>query len=86
MNSPARATWVRRLLIIGGVLIAIAATIAWFARPAPVDVVVAEVARGKVESSIANTRAGAVEACQRAKLSTITGGRIDMLAVKEGDR
>ncbi|HEU0201820.1 MAG TPA: efflux RND transporter periplasmic adaptor subunit, partial [Burkholderiaceae bacterium] len=86
MNSPARAMWVRRLLIIGGVLIAVGAAIAWFARPDPIAVVVAEVARGKVESSIANTRAGAVEACQRAKLSTITGGRIDMLAVKEGDR
>jgi HlyD family secretion protein len=27
-----------------------------------------------------------IEACQRTKLSTITGGRIEVLAVKEGDR
>jgi len=45
-----------------------------------------EVDRGKVESTIANTRAGTVEACQRTKLSTILGGRIEILAVKEGDR
>jgi HlyD family secretion protein len=47
---------------------------------------VAEIDRGKVESSIANTRAGTVEACQRTKLSTIVGGRIEILAVKEGDQ
>jgi HlyD family secretion protein len=41
--------------------------------------------RGRVESSIANTRAGSVDACQRTKLSTILGGRIEYLGVKEGD-
>ncbi len=45
-----------------------------------------EIDRGKVESSIANTRAGTVEACLRTRLSTIMGGRIEVLAVKEGDR
>ncbi len=44
-----------------------------------------EIDRGRVESSIANTRAGTVDACQRTKLSTIMGGRIEVLAVKEGD-
>ncbi|MCC4119070.1 biotin/lipoyl-binding protein, partial [Aromatoleum toluclasticum] len=29
---------------------------------------------------------GEIEACQRTKLSTIIGGRIDYLGVKEGDR
>jgi HlyD family secretion protein len=48
-------------------------------------VAVREIDRGKVEASIANTRAGTVEACLRTKLSTITGGRIEVLAVKEGD-
>jgi HlyD family secretion protein len=41
---------------------------------------------GKVEATLANTRAGTVEACQRTKLSTIMGGRIEVLNVKEGDR
>ena len=55
-------------------------------RPPPIPVVLTEIGRGKVESTIANTRAGTVEACQRTKLSTIIGGRIEVLDVKEGDR
>jgi HlyD family secretion protein len=58
----------------------------WANRPKPIAVAVAEIDQGKVESSIANTRAGTVEACQRTKLSTIVGGRIEVLAVKEGDQ
>jgi HlyD family secretion protein len=42
--------------------------------------------RGKVEATVVNTRAGTVEACQRTKLSTIMGGRIEYLGVKEGDK
>jgi HlyD family secretion protein len=42
--------------------------------------------RGRVESTVVNTRAGTVEACQRTKLSTIMGGRIEYLGVKEGDK
>ena len=64
----------------------IAGSLFWINRPKPVTVVVSEVARGEVEASIANTRAGTVEACQRTKLSTIIGGRIEYLGVKEGDR
>lgn len=64
----------------------IAGSLFWINRPKPVTIVVSEVARGAVEASIANTRAGTVEACQRTKLSTIIGGRIEYLGVKEGDR
>ena len=64
----------------------IAGSLFWINRPKPVTVVVSEIARGEVEASIANTRAGTVEACQRTKLSTIIGGRIEYLGVKEGDR
>jgi HlyD family secretion protein len=51
-----------------------------------VTVVLKAVDRGNVESTMANTRAGTVEACQRTKLSTIMGGRIEVLGVKEGDK
>ena len=64
----------------------IAGSLFWINRPKPITVVVSEVAHGEVEASIANTRAGTVEACQRTKLSTIIGGRIEYLGVKEGDR
>ena len=76
----------RRLLIVLLVIAAVALLFWWLGRPKPIAVTVHEVTRGKVESSIANTRAGTVEACQRTKLSTIMGGRIEVLAVKEGDR
>lgn len=58
----------------------------WFSRPKPMPVVLKEVTEGRVEATLANTRAGTVEACQRTKLSTIIGGRIEYLGVKEGDR
>ncbi len=76
----------RRSLFVIVVLCLVVAAFWWFTRPTPVAVLVKEIDRGKVESSIANTRAGSVEACLRTKLSTIVGGRIEILAVKEGDR
>ena len=76
----------RRVLIILLAVAGVAGIIGWISRPKPVSVLAHTIDRGKVESSIANTRAGTVEACQRTKLSTIMGGRIEILAVKEGDR
>ena len=77
---------IRRSLIALVVIALVAAAFWWIGRPKPISVAIREIDRGKVESSIANTRAGTVEACQRTKLSTIMGGRIELLAVKEGDR
>ncbi len=76
---------IRRLLIALAVIAIVAALFWWLGRPKPIAVVVKEIDRGKVESSIANTRAGTVEACLRTKLSTILGGRIELLPVREGD-
>ena len=77
---------IRRSLIALVVIALVAAAFWWIGRPKPISVAIREIDRGKVESSIANTRAGTVDACQRTKLSTIMGGRIEILAVKEGDR
>ncbi len=77
---------VRRVLVALALLLGIAAALWWIGRPKPVAVTFGEVDRGRVESTVANTRAGTVEACQRTRLSTILGGRIETLAVKEGDR
>ena len=55
-------------------------------RPQPIPVTLSTVETGLVESTLANTRAGSVEACLRTKLSTIAGGRIEYLGVKEGDQ
>jgi HlyD family secretion protein len=75
----------RRIVIIITLVIATAAAFWWFKRPQAIAVALVEVARGKVESSVANTRAGSVEACQRTRLSPISGGRIAYLGVKKGD-
>ncbi|MFW5395062.1 MAG: HlyD family secretion protein [Candidatus Accumulibacter regalis] len=77
---------IRRLLLAVPVVVLIGGGVWWATRPEPVAVVFREIERGLVESTIANTRAGTIEACQRTKLSTITGGRIEVLAVREGDR
>ncbi len=75
----------RRILVFLLLLASAGGIVWWMSRPKPVMVQLAEVNTGKVESSIANTRAGTVEACQRTKLSPIIGGRIVYLGVKEGD-
>jgi HlyD family secretion protein len=75
-----------RLLFLLLSAVALGLLLWWFMRPQPVPVRLHAVAAGKVEATLANTRAGTVEACQRTKLSTILGGRIEYLGVKEGDR
>ena len=62
-----------------------AAAIGWFARPDPVAVVVEPVARGDVRDTVANTRAGTIEACRRAGISPRLGGQIARMPVSEGD-
>lgn len=76
----------RRIAVVVAIVAVLGLAFAWFTRPKPIPVVLKEVARGRVEATLANTRAGTVEACQRTKLSTIMGGRIEYLGVKEGDR
>ena len=86
MQIASNRPWLRRSLIAVVLVVAVAAAVWWIGRPKPIPVVVTEAARGRVEATIANTRAGTVEACQRTKLSPIMGGRIEVLKVKEGDK
>jgi len=84
-DGPALKT-LRRLLfwtlLLGGfVLGAVLLT-----REQPPTVTVHKVARGVVEATVANTRAGTVQANRRAKLAPSTGGQVQRLLVKEGDR
>jgi HlyD family secretion protein len=76
----------RRIIVVVAILIVLGGTYAFLTRPKAIPVTLKEVATGKVEATLANTRAGTVEACQRTKLSTIIGGRIEFLGVKEGDK
>ncbi len=54
-------------------------------RPEPLEVAVKAVSRGAVERTVANTRAGTLEACRRAKLSPSVGGQIASLPIRDGD-
>jgi HlyD family secretion protein len=77
----------RRWALIVVVLVAAAAALIWFfSRAKPLAVVLTTAERGPVEATVANTRAGTVTACRRAKLAPRSGGQIARLNVKEGDR
>ncbi|WP_310448190.1 efflux RND transporter periplasmic adaptor subunit [Thiobacillus sp.] len=75
-----------RLALILLILAALAYAGWHFTRPQPPEVELATVARGTVESTVVNTRAGTIKACRRAKLAPVSGGQIVKLWVKEGER
>jgi HlyD family secretion protein len=75
----------RRLIFILLIIAGIVTSFWWLSQPKPIAVTLVDVGLGKVEASVANTRAGSVEACQRTRLSPISGGRIAYLGVKKGD-
>ncbi len=84
LQQRGRATW--RLLVLLAVLAASVFSI-WFAtRPTPIAVLLQEVDRGLVEASVANTRAGTIEACERAKMAPPSGGQVAQINVAKGDR
>jgi len=86
-NDPARRRRFALRLGIPLVVAGLAAGALWYAtRPKPVTVVVAQADVGRVENTVANTRAGSVMSCRRAKLAPPAGGRIERLNVREGDR
>ncbi len=68
----------RRIFIILASIAVVSIAFWWFTRTQPIAVTL-------VEASVANTRAGSVEACQRTRLSPISGGRIAFLGIKKGD-
>ncbi len=75
-----------RKLIAVLVVVAVAVLAIWYmGRQPPPQVLLHTVARGTVEKTVSNTRAGTVQACRRSKLSMPSGGRVDTLLVDEGD-
>ncbi len=70
-------------LLAIGVLIAL---FAYLNRPRAIEVAIYTLSKGEVLSSVANTRAGTLKACRRARLSPSVGGQIERLPVTEGDR
>ncbi|UCG71697.1 MAG: efflux RND transporter periplasmic adaptor subunit [Chromatiales bacterium] len=75
----------KKLIVALLVLAAGIAAAAWWLQPKPVKVAVVVAERGEVRATVANTRAGTVDACRRAGLSPALGGQMATLNVTEGD-
>ena len=75
-----------RLAVSLAIIGAVAGGWWYLSRPEPVAVRVHTVGKGIVEQTVANTRAGTVKACRRARLAPSIGGQIASLKVAEGDR
>ncbi len=72
--------WIIVVLVIGA-----ASVLIWhYTRPGPIEVVVKPVERGTVDRTVANTRAGTVKACRRAKLSPAIGGQVGQVPIRAG--
>jgi HlyD family secretion protein len=81
-----RSPWPRRLAVAAAVVaLGVALRLTVF-RPAEIPVTVYRVARGLVEESVTNSKAGTVTSRHRATLSTEIGGRVERLPVRKGDR
>ena len=80
--STSKKFWLFFIVIIA----IVAGAIYYSTRPKPISVFVKPVEMGDVEATVANTRAGTVNACKRAKLAPTVGGQISHLPVKEGDQ
>lgn len=75
----------KRIAVIAVLVIAVAAAIWFLSRPKPFKVALVTVTRGPVAATVANTRAGTVDACRRARLAPATGGQIASLPAKKGE-
>lgn len=77
----------KKSLVIIAIIIAAIGIAVWQAmRPEVLEVSVVAVQRGDVAATVANTRAGTVEACRRSGLAPAMGGQLAKLAIQEGDR
>jgi HlyD family secretion protein len=75
----------KRFAIIAA-LVGVALAAVWFvSRPEPITVTLVAAERGPVAATVANTRAGTVDACRRAGLSPASGGQIATLPVADGE-
>lgn len=83
---PAMRRWLFRLgLFLALVAIGVLLRFTVF-KPDPVPVTVFIVARGRVDATVTNSKAGTVRTRHRARLSTEVGGRVAEIAVHKGDR
>jgi HlyD family secretion protein len=75
-----------KILLVMALLLVVIIVVIKRRQQEPLAVPVTVVEAGTVSSTVSNTRAGTVKACQRSRLSMSLGGRVQKLYVKEGDR
>lgn len=76
----------KKVVLLLGLVVVAGLAYWWFGRTEPIPVRLVEVEPGTVESTVANTRAGTIKACQRSRLSMPVGGQVEALLVDEGQR
>ncbi len=90
MNETTSTTKGKRFprgLVVSAVIAGVLMAAVWLGtRPQPVKVLVRELGVGSVQSSVSNTRAGTLEACRRARISSTIGGQVIAVHTREGDR
>ena len=69
---------VRRLLVVGSIIVGISLCVVYLTRPRPIEVAVVSVERGRVEATVTNTRAGTVKAIRRAKIAPAVAEGYDL--------
>jgi len=75
-----------KILLVMALLLVVIIVVIKRRQHEPLAVPVTVIEAGTVSSTVSNTRAGTVKACQRSRLSMSLGGRVQKLFVKEGDR
>src|SRR5258706_2473478 len=77
--------WLIRLAVVVGIVLVGLALRRTVLAPKPLEVKVAAVARGQVEATITNSRAGTIKARRRAQISPEVGGRAIAIPHREGE-
>lgn len=75
----------KHLLIFAAVILLLVSMLLYSTRAKPVKILVEAAEIGTIEETVANTRAGTVNACRRAQMAPAMGGQIAILTVREGD-
>jgi len=84
-NDGAPRNFLPLLIVVGLALVGVALRYTVFA-PDPIEVRVAPVVRGVVESTVTNSKAGTVAARRRSRIASEIGGRVVEIAHREGAR
>ncbi len=77
--------WTRRFAVLGAIALIVVALRLTVFQPEPEPVTVFRVERDRVEDTVVNSRAGAVESRRRARMSPGTSGLVASIPVHKGD-